>query len=115
MISSLILTKHEWGSALRGEGEMEGLCDKGLATRDESGTATLSREMQLIVDEYYQASAEEITPEITALRGGRFCMLVEPYPLMKEALKITLLRDGEALDEEFEERRRLDSGDGCEQ
>ena len=110
MTTSLILTVQEWNCALRGECGEGGLFEKGLAKRDENGAETLGPELRLIVEEYGSADAEEISAGATALRGGRFCMLIEPYPHMQDTLRISLYKDGAALDEALEERGNMQDG-----
>lgn len=104
MTTSLILTAQEWQFALRREGDPGGLCEKGLAKLDENEQAVLGPELKLIAEEYIDASPDEVAPGVTALRGERFCMLIEPYALISDAMKITLLKDAAALEEALEER-----------
>ena len=104
MTTSLILTMQEWQYALTGEGDVAQLCEKGFAKRDESGAIAVGPELRLIVEEYSSANIDEITAELTALRGKRFCMLIEPYPLIRETLKISLFKDNAALSEALVER-----------
>ena len=104
MTTSLILTAQEWQFALHGEGDAGELLEKGLIKRDESGAITSGPELRLIVEEYGSAVREEISPGVTALRGKRFCMLIEPYQHMDDTLKISLFKDSAALREELEER-----------
>ena len=110
MTTSLILSMQEWQYALSGEGDICELYEKGLVKRDESGAVSLSPELRLIVEEYGSATLEEISPGVTALRGKRFCMLIEPYKLMKETLKLSLYKDEEALKGALEERGGTQDG-----
>jgi len=104
MTTSLILSEKEWQFALSGEGEPDGLCDKGFAKRDEDGNIVLGPELRMIAQEYGLAAFEEIDGDVTVLRGERFCMLIESYPLIRDTLKITLLKDADALDAALAER-----------
>jgi len=104
MTTSLILTAQEWRYAVCGEGESGGLCEKGLAIRDENERLVLGPELRMIVEEYGSVRPDIIAPDVTAVRGGRFCMLIEPYKLIKDTLKITLLKDASALETALEER-----------
>jgi len=104
MTTSLILTQQEWEFALSGTGDPGGLCAKGLAATDENDKVTPGPELRLITEEYRDASCAEIAAGVTAARGGRFCMMVEPYPLIKDAIKITLYKDYAALEEAQAER-----------
>jgi len=104
MTTSLILTLQEWRFALSGEGEPGGLCEKGFAQRDDNESIIIGPELRLITEEYAGATAQEIAGDITVLRGDRFNMLIEAYPLIKDSLKITLLKDADALDEALAER-----------
>ena len=110
ILSSFILSRQEWRYALSGEGDPGSLEDKGLATRDGNGSIVTCDALRLVAREYAAANPEEIAPGVTAMRGKRFCMLIEEYPLMEDALKITLLKDQAALEAEIGER--WDAGDG---
>ena len=107
MITALILTQQEWAFARNGEGDEESvisLYEKGLTQFNESGEYELGPELRMIAEEYREATLEEIQPGLIAARGPRFCLLVEDYQLMEEAVKITLLQDQAALAQEIEGR-----------
>jgi len=104
MTTSLILSAQEWRFALCGEGEPGELCGKGFAKLDENERVVLGPELRAIVQEYDAAVPEDVTGGGTALRGERFCMLIEPYPLIMDTLKITLYKDAYTLDEALAER-----------
>lgn len=105
MTTSLILTAQEWRYAICGEGEPGELCEKGLAKRDDNDCVVIGPELRAIAEEYGAAAPEEVEGDATALRGERFCMLIESYPLIKDTLKITLLKDAIELEEALENRR----------
>jgi len=104
MTTSLILTGKEWDYALYGGGEPGQLCEKGLASRGENEEVVIGPELKLIVEEYISAAAGEVSGGVTAIRGKRFCMLIEPYPHIEGTLKIMLLKDAAALEEAISER-----------
>ena len=110
MTTSLILTAQEWQFALCGEGDIGELDEKGLAKRDEDGSVTLGPELRLIVEEYDSAVPQEVAQRVIALRGKRFCMLIEPYQYMEDALKISLYKDNAALQEALSERGSIQDG-----
>jgi hypothetical protein len=107
--TAFILTRAEWNFARTGEGWAASLVDKGLAVFDEDGGITLGQELRLIAEEAVSADAEEREPGVFALRGGRFCMLIEPYRLIPDALKISLYKDEKSLVEAIKGRdERID-------
>jgi hypothetical protein len=110
MTAAFILTRGEWDFARTGEGWAATLVEKGLATFDEDGGVSLGRELRLVADEAESAEREEIEPGVCALRGKRFCMVIEPYRLIPDGLKISLYRDGKALEEAIRERGGRDDG-----
>ena len=104
MTSSFILTRREWEFALSGEGDGLSLAAKGLASLKADGGVALGAELRLVSEEARLAAAAEIAPGAIALRGSRFCLLVEPYPLAGDTLKIALYKDEAALCAAMRER-----------
>ena len=107
MTASLILTNDEWNYALTGQGNPGELEEKGLLYSDDNDIPKLGRELELIVDEYHKTVADIIDSETIAVRGARFCILIEPYRLMSNTIKISLHKDATALQDALTERSNL--------
>jgi hypothetical protein len=105
MTAAFILTRDEWNFARTGEGAAVTLLEKGLAIETENGEISLIRELKTVAEEARSAVTEEIEPGVFALRGVRFCMMIEPYRLISDTLKISLYKDHDALLEAIQERR----------
>jgi hypothetical protein len=114
MMSAFILTEDEWRFATTGSGDAIGLVDKGLADFNGDGAAVLGRELSLVAREAASADSREIAPGVSALRGARFCMLVEPYPQIRGAIRIALCKDEGALRELIDERMGFESGNAAD-
>jgi hypothetical protein len=112
MTSAFILTQDEWRFAMTGSGDALGLVDKGLADFGDGGAAVLGRELATVAREAAGADSREVAPGVTALCGARFCMLMEPYPQIRGAIRITLCKDEGALRELIDERMGPDD-DNC--
>jgi hypothetical protein len=111
MTTSFILTNSEWRFVTHGRGDALSLIEKGLATLNDSDVIELSRELLIVAEEAKSAEATEIESGVFALRGDRFCLLLEPYRNMPDALKIALYRDSTALDAAIRERRGENNGE----
>jgi len=109
MDMAFILTQAEWAFAqhLQGEAPLS-LVAKGLVHYD-GEEFTLSRPLQLVVEEAALALREDLTEEAYALLGPRFCILVEAYPHQPLCLRISPFQNEASLRAALRERQAADN------
>ena len=104
-MTSFILTSEEWQYLQTRHGDGLSLVVKGFAVLDKDGSVVLGPELSLVMEELADADCEGLEQGVIAVRGKRFCMLIEPYRHITGAIRILPCQNNAELAEAIRERR----------